>query len=76
MGGYSKFAKYLARHKNIELRLESEVVEVRRRKTDESEITTKDGEVLVAKNILITVPLSVLKAKRITFIPELPQKKL
>ncbi|CAF1042548.1 unnamed protein product, partial [Didymodactylos carnosus] len=73
--GYSSLIDYIAKGTNIHL---NKIVEkIYYNKSDGLvEVTTMDDEVYKAEYVLITVPLGVLKSRRIQFVPSLPQWKL
>ena len=75
IGGYSQLMEFLLKeieqHNGI-LELSSVVRKIRW-KPGEIEIETNKGETFVSQKILITVPISILKADVVQFEPRLPQ---
>ena len=75
IGGYAQLMEFLwneiQRRKGI-LKLSSVVRKIKW-KPDNIEIETDSGETFIARKILVTVPISILKADVIQFEPPLPQ---
>jgi monoamine oxidase len=71
-GGYTQIVRYLA--KGLDIHLNQPVTRVEWAGA-KAVITMKDGSSLTADQVLVTVPLGVLKADAITFDPPLPQPK-
>ena len=72
--GYMAVTDYLARDLT-DIRLEQIVTKINYNEKF-VEVSTRDGQVYRAEYVLITIPLGVLKSKRIEFSPSLPQWKL
>lgn len=75
-GGYRKLMNALATditENGGVIRFSSVVYKVRWKKHN-VEVYCKDGKVHLARQAIITVPLGVLQAKRITFLPAMPGK--
>ncbi len=68
--GYWDLFEPLARAVNVQFGVE--VVEVRWGVDRPVELVARDGSEYVADRVLVTVPLGVLKQRRIRFVPELP----
>jgi len=56
----------------VNLLLQRSVVEVREASSATVSVAADTGEVFYAKHVIVTVPLGVLKARLITFVPPLP----
>lgn len=69
-GGYAQIAELLAR--GLDIRLGRRVTEVRWFDRNAS-VVLGDGTVLEASDVIVTVPLGVLKTNAITFDPPLPE---
>lgn len=70
-GGYDQITSMLAN--NIDIQLNSNVIKIEHNKNNVV-ITTTDNRI-TADIVIVTVPLGVLKSKKIQFVPELPAKK-
>lgn len=74
--GYSQFVGALVRRTGgAELRYGETVTEVRWGK-GRAEVTTASGDHYVARQLVLTLPIGVLKAGRMKFTPALPKKTL
>lgn len=73
VGGYQNIAAYLAR--GVDIKLNSEVTSVDYSSPSAVNVKTKDGQTYTAKNVIVTLPIGVLKANKVTFNPPLPQSK-
>jgi monoamine oxidase len=62
--------------KGINIRLEAPVKAIRMRAEAQVEVELRSGEVLSAAACICTVPLGVLKARSIDFVPPLPEPKI
>lgn len=71
--GYAPILELLAKHSDIRL---GTAVTAIGQSADGVSVTTADGEVLTADQVIVTVPLSLLKASAIDFSPALPDDKL
>ncbi len=72
-GGYKTIVDFMA--SSLDIRTNSEVVRVRYG-SDGVEVQTTDGAILSGAQVIVTVPLGVLKAGSIEFQPALPASKL
>ena len=75
VGGYDQVVKGLA--EGVTVKTSTPVVSIDYSQGDEGVVvvTTGDGEKLEAKVVIVTLPLGVLKAKGVTFTPDLPPWK-
>jgi monoamine oxidase len=71
--GYDQILNLLAKGLRIQLQTAVNHVEI---SEGQVRVSTTGGETLIADRVLITVPLGVLKNRRIKFTPELPKQKL
>jgi monoamine oxidase len=71
-GGYKQIIDVLAEDVNI---LFNQVVETIDYSGDVVTVETTDGETYTADKVIVTVPLGVLQAGSITFVPELAEEK-
>lgn len=71
-GGYANILQELAKECDIKLNVYVNSIDFRKEKI---KILTSQGE-FVADKVIVTVPLGVLKTKKIKFIPQLPAAKL
>ena len=72
--GYGSLIQFLAKDNN-NIRLNQIVTKIDYSSTDLIRVYTESGEVYEASFVLVTVPLGVLKARSIQFVPELPTWK-
>lgn len=72
-GGYDRVVERLA--EGVDVRLGSQIESVEW-SPSRAIVTTRTAEVFAATSVLLTVPLGVLQAGDITFLPELPDEKL
>ena len=72
-GGYDQITQFLAR--DLDIRLNRVVTEVRWSESG-VELKLANGDVLRADQVIVTVPLGVLKSGSLRFFPELPGDKL
>ncbi len=70
--GYTALIKTLAQGLDIRTGIVVETVEWGR---DGVKMTAKNGEIFEADNAVITLPLGVLQAEKVRFVPELPDDK-
>ena len=73
VGGYGRLVDALA--EGLDIRLESAVVSIAYGETGVG-VQTISGETFLGTQVIVTVPLGVLKAGAITFDPPLPENKL
>ncbi len=71
-GGYDQITRFLAR--DLDIRLNAVVSQVRWGEGG-GEITLRSGEVHRADQVIVTVPLGVLKSGALQFMPDLPDDK-
>lgn len=71
-GGYSQIVAVLAEDKEITLEQPVTAIDY---SGELVSVQTQKGDVLLAKQVVITVPLGVLKKQYISFTPPLPQRK-
>jgi monoamine oxidase len=78
-GGYDKVLKYVSETMESRIRKNHEVKTINYLNEELVEVTYTDdqgqAQTKYARTVLVTVPLGVLKARRIQFIPELPRSK-
>lgn len=71
--GYDVLMDFLA--ENLDIRLDTTVTVIDW-SGDDIQIKTASGETFTATQVIITLPVGVLKSNRIRFVPELPESKL
>jgi len=67
--GYQAVVTYLSQHKLIKVLLEHEVISVIHLEKGKSSVKCSNGEVFECSNIIISVPIGVLKFNNIKFNP-------
>jgi monoamine oxidase len=73
LDGYDKIIKYLST--GLDIQLGQTVTKVGINSQRQGYVVTSEGKRLVADAVLVTVPLGVLKKKKIQFSPALPSRK-
>lgn len=72
--GYQKFSEYLLKNSFIKVLLNHRVIEITY-KNGINTIKCANGAVFASKNVIISVPIGVLKNNGIKFTPPLPSWK-
>jgi monoamine oxidase len=72
MRGYSTILELIAQ--GLDIRLDHAVIEIRWG-ADSVKVLTSTGELITARAAVVTLPLGVLKAGAVRFLPELPAQK-
>jgi len=68
LSGYQRFVEHLSKHSNIQTFLNRKIIEVKKNGKS-STVRCLKGDVYEATNIIVAVPLGVLKKKAINFVP-------
>jgi monoamine oxidase len=72
VGGYDKVFKSLKN--GLDIRLNQEVQQIIQ-KENKVKVVTKEGDIYIAKKVIVTVPLGYLQKEKIAFTPKLGDKK-
>lgn len=73
--GYQALPVFLSQDKNIKVLLNHQVVEIIREANGKSLVKCSNGESFEAPNVVISVPLGILKMNAIRFTPDIPAWK-
>ena len=74
INGYQAIPEYLAKHENIKVILNHQVVEIESNEVG-SRVRCSNDAIFIGSNVVIAIPLGPLKNNSIKFIPELPSWK-